>query len=72
MIGYVQNARVDQVLNEVNQAVTARRMPRIVLSRHGWQRSDVSTLHHRLDRAVQPTPFDLWHSWLDLVNQSDN
>jgi len=72
MIGYLQNACADQVLNEVNQAATARRMPRIVLSREGWQRSDVSNLHHRLDRAMQPTPFDLRHLWLDLQNHSDN
>lgn len=72
MIGYLQNASADQVLNEVNQAATARRMPRIELSSDGWQSGDVSTLRHRFNRPMQPTPFDLRHLWLDLVNQSDN
>jgi len=72
MIGYVQNSSVDQILGEVNQAATARNMARVTLSREGWQRGDVTTLAHRFDRAMQPTPFDLRHLWLDLPNRNDN
>jgi len=72
MIGYAQNATAQDVLDEVNQAAIARRIARITLSREGWQRGDVSTLTHRFDRAIQPTPFDLRHLWLDLPNQSEN
>lgn len=72
MIGYVQNATAQDVLDEVNQAAIARRIARITLSREGWQRADVSTLTHRFDRAMQPTPFSLRHLWLDLLNHSDN
>lgn len=71
MIGYVQNTSAEVVLDEVNQAAIARRIARITLSREGWQRGGVSTLTHRLDRAVRPTPFDLRHLWLDLPKRSD-
>jgi hypothetical protein len=72
MIGYVQNASASDVLDEVNQAAAARRIARVTLSRKGWQRGDVSTLTHRFDRAIRPTPFDLHHLWLDLLNHSNN
>jgi len=72
MIGYMQHSSAEQILGEVNQAATARKIAGITLSREGWQRGDVSTLTHRFDRAVLPTPFDLRHLWLDLLNHSDN
>ena len=72
MIGYVQNASAERILDEVNQAAIARKIARITLSRQGWQRGDVSTLTHRFDRAVRPTPFDLRHLWLDLFSHNDN
>jgi len=72
MVGYVQNSSADQILAEVNQAATARKIARITLSRQGWERGDVSTLTHRFDRAVRPTPFNLHHLWLDLANHRDN
>lgn len=72
MIGYVQNSSANQILGEINQATTARRIAGITLSREGWQRRDVSTLTHRFNRAIRPTPFDLHHLWLDLLNHSNN
>ena len=72
MIGYVQNSSPQRVLDDVNQAASARGIAHIMLSREGWQRGDVSILAHRFDRAVRPTPFDLHHLWLDLFNRSDN
>ena len=72
MIGYVQNARVELILHEVNQAAIARQIAIITLSRKGWQRGDVSTLTHGFDRAMRPSPFELRHLWLDLLNHSDN
>jgi hypothetical protein len=71
MIGYMQNANAEVVLDEVNQVAIARGIARITLSREGWQRGGVSTLTHRLDRAVRPTPFTLHHLWLDLLHHSD-
>jgi hypothetical protein len=72
MIAYVQNSRADQILSEVNQAAIARRIAVITVSRKGWQQGDVSTLAHRFGRAIEPTPFDLRHLWLDLRNNCDN
>jgi len=71
MIGYVQNASAEVVLDEVNQAAVAKSIARITLSPEGWRRGGVSTLTQRLDRTVRPTSFDLRHLWLDLVNPSD-
>jgi hypothetical protein len=72
MIGYLQNASAEWILYEVNRAAIARRIGRIRLSGHGWQRGDVSMLTHRFDRAMRPTPFDLRHLWLDFLHRSDN
>ena len=72
MIGYMQNTSAEQILDEVNHAALARGITCLTLSREGWQRGDVSTLNHRFDRAMRPTPFDLRHLWLDLLSQSKN
>ena len=72
MIGYIQNGSPDSILFDVNQAAIARRIACITLSGEGWQGGDVSTLTHRFDRAMPPTPFELRHLWLDLLNHSDN
>jgi hypothetical protein len=72
MIGYMQNTSAEQILDDVNHVAIARGIARITLPREGWQRGDVSALAHRFDRAMQPTPFDLRHLWLDLLGQGEN
>lgn len=72
MIGYVQHADMDDVLNEVNAAASARSIACITLSAEGWNRGGVTALNHRLDRPIQPTPFDLRHLWLDMRDRNDS
>jgi len=72
MVGYIQNSSAEQILIEVNEAATGEKIALIRLSREGWQRGGVSALSQRFDRATQPTPFDLRHLWLDLLQQCNN
>ena len=66
MVGYVQNASLQGLLNEVNAYCREHDLPEIILSEDGWQADSTSRLMHLLRRSGMPSPYKLVHLWADL------
>ncbi len=66
MVGYVQNASLQGLLDEVNSYSRKHGLPEIMLSEDGWQADSTSRLRHRLCRKDMPSPYKLVHLWADL------
>lgn len=68
MVGYVQNMTFDEILKEVNLAITQNPEPISLLSppNEGWEEKGVSTMEHQLERSFPISPFRLKHFWVDL------
>jgi hypothetical protein len=67
MIGYVQNMTDDELLKEVNEHATTRKIPSLTKAATAWAAKSVTQLGQApLDRDFDPAPVQLGHLWLDL------
>ncbi len=76
MIGYLEDMTCDEILQEVNAAITQfqqtvppqTKIYPLPFPRDGWQHVATSRVSHQLERTFPTSPFTLWHFWLDLRN----
>ena len=68
MVGYVQNMTLDDILDEVNQAINAQTITisQIPTPPKGWQEKGITELEHTLERPFPITPFQMYHFWVDI------
>lgn len=66
MVGYVQDASLQGLLDEVNSYSRKHGFPEIALSGDGWRRDSTTRLEHMLPRSGMPCPCKLVHLWTDL------
>ncbi len=70
MIGYVQNMGVDDILSEVNLAITQNpeAISLLLPPGNGWQENDTSELEHEFEliRPFPKSPFRMVHFWVDI------
>lgn len=68
MIGYVENMEFDNILNEINTAITAalEAISPLLKPSEGWQEQATSRIDHEFERPFPISPFHLWHFWIDL------
>lgn len=68
MIGFVQSMNFDDILAEVNLAISTN--PELITPlsapSHGWQDKGISELEHDLQRPFPISPFHMYHFWVDL------
>lgn len=67
MVGYIENMDSEDILTEVNVAITAH-LKVDTLAKHSpdWQEKSTTRLGHAFDRPFEKSPFTLHHLWLDL------
>lgn len=76
MIGYLEDMTCDEILQEVNAAITQFQQtipPQttiypLPIPGDGWQHVATSRVSHQLERTFPRSPFTLWHFWLDMRN----
>jgi hypothetical protein len=66
MVGYVQDASLRELLDEVNLYCRRHGLPDIMLSEDGWRPDSISRLQQALTRHDMPSPYGLVHLWPDL------
>jgi hypothetical protein len=67
MIGYVQDMTDDDLIKEVNDHATTRKIPSLSKAATAWAAKTATRLgQDPLDRDFDPTPVQLRHLWLDL------
>lgn len=67
MVGYVEDMEFDEILSEVNTAITEKlKIEQIVKHSDTWQEKSTSLLSHSFDRPFEKSPFTLHHLWIDL------
>lgn len=66
MVGYIQNMQLDDILDEVNEAIKAASLPDLDGPFDGWKIKGTSHLGHTLIRTFKISPFYLEHYWVDL------
>ena len=68
MIGYIQSMGFDDILQEINSAISQNSDPisSLPLPINGWQENGISELEHDLERPFPVSPFRMCHFWVDL------
>lgn len=69
MVGYVQNMKFDDILQEVNNAISSiadQRISLLAAPVEGWQEQGISRLVHILSHSLSSVPLLLQHFWVDL------
>jgi hypothetical protein len=68
MIGFVQSMDFDDILAEVNLAISANpeSITPLPVPSLGWQAKGTSELEHDLHRPFPVSPFHMHHFWVDL------
>jgi hypothetical protein len=64
MIGYVQSLELQDILDEVNEALVSDGLPE--LAPPVWRLGGVTELSHQFVRPFPHSPFTLLHLWTDL------
>jgi hypothetical protein len=68
MVGYVQNMKLDDILQQVNNCAKKPQnaIPNLILDSGGWRINGTSKLYNNLTRNFVISDFRLQHFWIDL------